>query len=140
MDTIPLEQQSIRLFTDGGAQPNPGPAASAFVLVDEQDHVVDSAGQSIGDATNNVAEYMGLIFGLQACLKHGYKKVQSYMDSQLIIKQMNGEYRVKDARMKQLHQHAKDLAAQFSSVEFHWIPRKQNRIADALCDQVLLDR
>jgi len=92
-----------RLFTDGGARGNPGPAAHGFVLESEDGTVLAAEGESIGTATNNVAEYSGLIAGLQKAVELHVPQVEVVSDSELMVKQMRGEYRVKNEALREAH-------------------------------------
>ncbi len=91
-----------RLFTDGGARGNPGPAAAAYVLEAEDGTVLDARGEAIGVATNNVAEYRALVAGLEKAVELGVGELEVVSDSELLVKQMNGEYRVKNAALREL--------------------------------------
>jgi len=91
-----------RLFTDGGARGNPGPAASAYVLEAEDGTVLEARGEAIGFATNNVAEYRALVAGLEAAQRHDVDELEVVSDSELLVKQMRGEYRVKNEALRTL--------------------------------------
>lgn len=125
------------LRCDGGARGNPGPGAAAFVLSDPGGAEREAAGEFLGHVTNNVAEYRGLIHGLQAAHRHGAKRLAVYMDSELIVRQMTGEYRVKNAGLKPLHESARAEARRFERVEYHAVRREQNARADALVNETL---
>src|SRR5258705_13464876 len=99
-----------RLRCDGGARGNPGPAAYGFVLVDPAGREVAAHGEFIGNATNNVAEYRALIAGLQAAAAHGGPGLEVGMDSELVLRQMTGAYRVKNAGLNPLHEQARPAA------------------------------
>jgi ribonuclease HI len=99
-----------RLFTDGGARGNPGPAAAAFVLEAEDGTVLEARGTAIGIATNNVAEYRALVDGLRRASELGVNELEVVSDSELIVKQMRGEYRVKNEALRALHREAGALA------------------------------
>ncbi len=99
-----------RLYTDGGARGNPGPAAAAYVLETEDGTVLDARGETIGVATNNVAEYRALVAGLAKALELGVDELEVVSDSELLVKQMNGEYRVKNAALIDLSLEAAHLA------------------------------
>ena len=127
----------VSLYTDGGARGNPGPAACAFVIKDEKGQVVQSGGEFIGEATNNVAEYKGLILGLTKAHGSVIKVLTCFLDSELVVKQLTGEYRVKDTHLKDLFAHAKLLVEKFEFVEFKAIPRSKNKEADKILNGVL---
>ena len=122
---------------DGGARGNPGPAAAAYALFDASGAEVEARGEYLGAVTNNVAEYRGLISGLRAAAKHGAQALKVYMDSELVVRQMTGEYRVKHAGLKPLHEEARREAARVKQVEYHAVRREQNARADQLVNETL---
>lgn len=125
------------LHADGAARGNPGPAAIGVVIVDENGAELRAFGQAIGTATNNVAEYRALVAGLEAARDLGLESVLVRLDSELLVKQMTGAYRVKSAQLKPLHERARALAASFHDVRFEHVPRSRNARADELCNQAL---
>lgn len=123
---------------DGGSRGNPGPAAAGVVITAADDGtVLHEAGLYIGHATNNVAEYRGLIAGLQAARKLGATHVSILSDSELLIRQMQGVYRVKNAGLIPLHQQAGRLCEGLAKVSFKHVPREQNTLADGLVNKAL---
>jgi ribonuclease HI len=126
-----------RLFTDGGARGNPGPAASAYVLEAEDGNVLDARGEAIGIATNNVAEYRALIEGLRKALELGITELEVVSDSELLVKQMLGEYRVKNKGLMPLSLEAADLARRIGSVRYTAVRREHNELADRLVNEAL---
>ncbi|HEY7692879.1 MAG TPA: ribonuclease HI family protein [Gaiellaceae bacterium] len=126
-----------RLFTDGGARGNPGPAASAFVLEAEDGTVLEARGTAIGIATNNVAEYRALVDGLARAVELGVGELEVVSDSELVVKQMRGEYRVKNAALQALHREAGALAARLGRVTYTAVRREQNELADRLVNEAL---
>jgi ribonuclease HI len=126
-----------RLFTDGGARGNPGPAAYAFVLEDEAGTVVEAWGEAIGVATNNVAEYSGLVEGLRRAVDAGVTELEVISDSELMVKQMRGEYRVKNAALKELSLEAARLAGRIGAVTYSAVRREHNELADRLVNEAL---
>jgi ribonuclease HI len=126
-----------RLFTDGGARGNPGPAASAFVLEAEDGTVLEARGEAIGVATNNVAEYQALIAGLRRAVDVGVDELEVVSDSELLVKQMRGEYRVKNEALKQLTLEAAALAREVGRVVYTHVRREQNELADRLVNEAL---
>ena len=108
-----------KLFTDGGARGNPGPAAFAYVLQDEHGDVLAAHGEAIGVATNNVAEYSALIAGLEKARELGVTELEVVSDSELMVKQMRGEYRVKNEALRELSLRAGRLAREIGSVSLH---------------------
>jgi probable phosphoglycerate mutase len=125
------------LRCDGGSRGNPGPAAYGFVLADAGGREVEARGEYIGTATNNVAEYRALIAGLQAAVEHGASPLAVVMDSELVIRQMTGQYKVKNAGLKPLHTEAKAAAAKLSKVTWSSVAREDNTRADALVNEAL---
>lgn len=125
------------LFADGGARGNPGPAASGAVLVGPTGDVIAEVGLYLGHATNNVAEWTALCIGLEAAVEQGIRRLAVRMDSELVVKQMRGEYRVKNAALQPLHRRARATLARFEYVDIKHVPRKQNALADALVNHVL---
>jgi ribonuclease HI len=122
---------------DGGAKGNPGPAACAFVVRDSEGNIVDQEGIRLGRRTNNHAEYAGLIAGLERALELGFTEVNVYGDSELVVLQVRGEYRVKSKGLKPLHKRAGILLSRFEKASVHHVPRGENREADWLLNQVL---
>jgi ribonuclease HI len=125
------------LYTDGGSRGNPGPAAAAYVLETEDGTVLEARGEVIGVATNNVAEYRALVAGLGKALERGVDEVEVVSDSELVVKQMNGEYRVKNAALVELSLEAARLARQIGRVRYRSVRREQNEIADRLVNEAL---
>ena len=122
---------------DGGARGNPGPAAYGIVLRDAGGATLLAAGKCIGRATNNVAEYYGLIAALDAARERGVCRLRVESDSELLVLQMQGRYRVKSPDLKPLHERALKLARAFESFEIAHIPREKNREADRLVNAAL---
>ena len=126
-----------RLFTDGGARGNPGPAAYGFVLEAEDGTVLAAEGQAIGETTNNVAEYSGLIAGLRKAVELQVPDVEVVSDSELMVKQMRGEYKVKNEALRELSLEAARLARQLETVEYRHVKRAHNELADRLVNEAL---
>ena len=127
----------VRLYTDGGARGNPGPAAAAYVLEAEDGTVLDACGETIGVATNNVAEYRALVAGLRKARDLGLDDVEVGSDSELLVKQMNGEYRVKNAALIELSLDASYLAGEIGRVRYRAVRRTENELADRLVNEAL---
>jgi ribonuclease HI len=125
------------MFADGGSRGNPGPAASGAVLFDESGAVLREVGTFLGVATNNVAEWTGLVTGLEAALELGVDDLAVRLDSELVVKQISGAYRVKHEGLIPLHAKAKALLRKFARVDVQHVRRKENAAADALVNQVL---
>jgi ribonuclease HI len=122
---------------DGGARGNPGPAAIAAVLTDEDGTVLEEAKETIGTATNNVAEYRALLLGLARARAVGADEVEIVNDSELVAKQLQGVYRVKHPAMRPLHLDAVAALRDFGAWTIRSVPRAQNAHADALVNQAL---
>src|SRR4051794_38505702 len=126
-----------KLSTDGGARGNPGPAAYGYVLETGDGTVLAAHGEAIGVATNNVAEYSALIAGLEKALELQVDEVEVVSDSELMVKQMRGEYRVKNAALQELQRRAAALAARLRSVTYTAVRREHNELADRLVNDAL---
>jgi len=125
------------LYTDGGARGNPGPAAYGYVLEAEDGTVLDARGERIGVATNNVAEYRGLVAGLARALELSVPEVEVRSDSELLVKQMTGVYRIKNEALRLLSLEASRLARQLERVEYVHVRRDKNELADRLVNEAL---
>jgi ribonuclease HI len=129
-----------RLFTDGAARGNPGPAGAGAVIISPDGHVVAKIGKFLGDSTNNVAEYMGLILGLRRAKAMGIKELEVLSDSELLVKQLGGEYAVKAEHLVPLHQEAQALLKAFPWIQVRHIPREENAQADAMSNRAIDER
>ena len=125
------------LWTDGGARGNPGPAAFAYVLETEDGTVLDARGEAIGVATNNVAEYSALVAGLRRAAAVGVTELQVRSDSELMVKQMRGEYRVKNKDLQTLFLDASRAAREVGRVTYEHVRREHNELADRLVNEAL---
>jgi ribonuclease H / adenosylcobalamin/alpha-ribazole phosphatase len=126
-----------RLSTDGGARGNPGPAAFAYVLEAENGTVLAAHGEAIGVATNNVAEYRALVEGLRKAGELGVDELEVVSDSQLVVEQMRGAYKVKNARLRELWDEAQELADRLGKVRYTAVRREHNELADRLVNEAL---
>jgi probable phosphoglycerate mutase len=126
-----------KLFTDGGARGNPGPAAYGFVIEAEDGTVLAAHGERIGIATNNVAEYRALIAGLEKALELAVPEVEVVSDSELLVKQMTGVYRVKNGTLRELSLEAGRLARRIGKVTYTAVRREHNELADRLVNDAL---
>jgi ribonuclease HI len=122
-------------MVDGAARGNPGEAGCGAVIADENGVVVKELSRYLGRTTNNVAEYEGLLMGLEALLKLGQKHIVVQSDSQLLVRQLNGEYRVKDEKLKVLFAQAMRLLRQFGSYRILHVRREMNKLADRLANR-----
>lgn len=123
-----------RIYTDGAARGNPGPAGIGIVIKNEK-KVLLEVSDFIGKATNNIAEYMALIRGLEEAIDLGEDEVEVFADSELMVKQIQGEYRVKNQGLIPLHHHVKSLIKKFKSFDISYITRQDNKRADSLANQ-----
>ena len=126
-----------RLWTDGGARGNPGPAAFAYVLEADDGTVLDARGEAIGVATNNVAEYSALVAGLGRAAEAGVTDLEVVSDSELVVKQMRGEYKVKNETLRELVDEAHALESRFRRVTYTAVRREHNELADRLVNEAL---
>ncbi len=125
------------LQADGAARGNPGPAAYGFVLHGPDGSAVGEGAATVGHATNNVAEYRGLLAGLEQALALGIGELEIRLDSELVVRQLTGEYRVRHATLKPLHRRATELLAQLTRWSVRHVRREHNARADELANQVL---
>jgi ribonuclease HI len=126
-----------RLSTDGGARGNPGPAAFAYVLEAEDGTVLAAHGEAIGVATNNVAEYRALVEGLRKAVEVGVHELEVVSDSELLVHQMRGEWKVKNDALKLLWDEGQDLAGRMGKVRYTAVRREHNELADRLVNEAL---
>ena len=126
-----------RLFTDGGARGNPGPAAFAYVLEDETGGTIAAHGEAIGVATNNVAEYSALVAGLEKAAELGVSELEVVSDSELMVKQMRGEYKIKNDALRALSLEAAGHARRVGRVAYTAVRREHNVLADRLVNEAL---
>ena len=128
---------NARLSTDGGARGNPGPAAYGYVLEAEDGTVLDARGEAIGVATNNVAEYRALVAGLEKAVELGLRDVEVVSDSELLVKQMRGEYKIKNEALRELADEAERLEDRLGRVTYVAVRREHNELADRLVNEAL---
>jgi ribonuclease HI len=126
----------LTIYTDGASRNNPGEAgAGVYILRDGK--LVETIARYLGKTTNNIAEYSAAIIGLDHAVKLGAVSVKLLADSELLVKQINGQYKVKNEGLKPLYAKIKDLIAKIGSVEVQYIPREQNKEADALANKAI---
>ena len=134
------EFRTLRIFCDGGSRGNPGPAGIGAVVLDpscEPPRVLATVSETIGIATNNVAEYQALISGLEAAVEFGAHRMEVRADSQLLIRQLEGRYRVKNAGLQPLYRRAMELLRDYAEVDLQHVYREDNTEADALVNAAL---
>jgi len=135
------EPLRVTVHVDGGARGNPGPAGAGVVISDASDGAaLYEAGLFLGHATNNVAEYQGMLHGLEVATRLGAGEVEVVSDSELLVRQMNGQYKVKNAGLIPLHRKGKALAAGFAACRFRHVRRENNVQADALVNRAINEK
>ena len=132
-----MNNSPLHIYCDGGARNNPGPAAIGVVIFDINKNIIAEISEFIGDATNNAAEYIALIFAAQKAAQLGSRNVFFYLDSQLVVRQLTGKYKVKDKNIKKFNAIANHALNAFDTCKFTEIPRKENSQADALVNRAL---
>lgn len=133
----PTREGFWTVYADGASRGNPGPAAAGALVLRPDGSVAHRVSEAIGGATNNVAEYRALIAGLEAALALGAKRVEAIMDSQLVVLQAIGRYKVRNPGLIPLHRRVLALRGQFDEIVFRRVPRESNRDADRLANQAL---
>jgi ribonuclease HI/pterin-4a-carbinolamine dehydratase len=129
--------RKLTLYADGGSRGNPGPSASGFVIIDEDNNIIVDKGIYLGITTNNQAEYTALKLALEECLKIGCSIVDVYMDSLLVINQMKGIFKVKNRDLWPIHDAINNLIKKFNKVTFQHVPRELNKLADSAVNRAL---
>lgn len=127
----------LKIYTDGGARGNPGPGAVGVVLLNSKKEIIYELAKYIGKCTNNEAEYSGVIHGLEAAIEKNAKSADMYIDSELVVKQLNGDYKVKNERLREMHTLVKNLEAKLTKVTYTHVKRDKNKRADALVNEAL---
>lgn len=130
---------NLSIFTDGGARGNPGPSAGGVVIRDEEHKIIFKKGFFFGTKTNNQAEYLALIKGLEAAKGIEATQIKCFLDSELVVRQLTKEYRVKNLALKELYYAVVQIIGRFKNIQFLHIPREENSEADALVNEVLDD-
>lgn len=131
-----MSEAEAKIHIDGGSRGNPGPASYAFVLRRPGEEEIEECDR-LGSATNNIAEYTALVRALQMAHELGLQHVAIFSDSELLVKQMNGEYRVKNADLRELYEEATELRSKFAKVTLTHVRREYNKDADRLCNEAL---
>ena len=132
-----MSPASVTVNVDGGARGNPGPAAIAAVVRGPDGEVLEETGEAIGEATNNVAEYRALLLGIARAREHGADEVKLLGDSELVVRQVQGRYKVKDANLRAHHQEVREALNGLSSWSIDHVRREQNADADRIVNEVL---
>ena len=140
-ENLPLREKgagrTVRVYSDGAARGNPGPAGAGAVLTDAAGNVIARLGRYLGRQTNNVAEYEGLLLGLKHARELGYREVEVRADSQLLIRQLKGEYAVRHSGLKPLHAEALRLLHGFDRYDLQHVPREENALADEMSNRAI---
>jgi ribonuclease HI len=132
-----LNTNKLTIYTDGAARGNPGPAAIGAVIKDDKSNIVASISRCLGVTTNNQAEYRAIIAALEKAVSLGARQVALYSDSELVVKQINGQYKVKHAALRPLYMEVVRLTGALESFKIAHIPREKNAAADALANKAL---
>jgi ribonuclease HI len=132
-----LPEDRLIAHIDGGARGNPGPAGYGIVIEDAARRRVAELSKFLGHRTNNYAEYMGLVASLEYAVAHGYKALEVISDSELLVKQINGQYKVRNPALMELHQQAKALIGKLDWLKVHHVLRGKNKEADALANRAM---
>jgi ribonuclease HI len=127
----------VVVWSDGAARGNPGPAGAGAVLTDEAGRVLERRGRFLGHQTNNYAEYRGLLLGLEAARQLGAREVEVRADSELLIRQLEGKYKVRHAGLKPLHARAVELLKSFDRYAVRHVPREENKLADEMSNRAI---
>ncbi len=139
-EPVPAPPARLRLYSDGAARGNPGPAGAGAVLVEPSGQVVDRLGKFLGTQTNNYAEYMGLLLGLKRAQELSVREVEVFADSELMIRQLGGRYQVKSPSLRPLYEEALKLLNDFERVKLVHVPREMNRAADEMSNRAIDER
>jgi ribonuclease HI len=132
-----MDSPVVNLYTDGACRGNPGQGGAGAVLVDETGEIVATVRHSLGHCTNNIAEYKALIFGLEEALKKRYRRLNIFLDSELLVNQIKGSYKVKNENLKTLMSEVRKLLLYFDSYKVEHIDRSLNHMADKLANEAI---
>jgi ribonuclease HI len=132
-----LNINRVIIYTDGAARGNPGPAAAGAVIKDEKNNIIATISRRLGTTTNNQAEYRAIIYALEKAAVLGARQVTLYSDSELVVQQINGRYKIKQTALRALYQEVVKLAGVLGKFEIAYIPRERNKEADALANKAL---
>ncbi len=127
----------LRIYIDGASRGNPGESAAGVVMCDFNGNVINKFSKYLGVATNNQAEYSALIFALEKANEFGAADLLIYLDSEVLYKQLKGEYRIRNKKLKEMFEVVRGKIRIFSSVNFEWLPREKNKIADKLAQKAI---
>jgi ribonuclease HI/ADP-ribose pyrophosphatase YjhB (NUDIX family) len=136
-DDVIKSSYVTKIYSDGGSRGNPGPSACAFVILDDQDQIIEQGESYLGITTNNQAEYHGVRLGLEKAIEMELRKIHFFVDSMLVANQLRGMYKIKNRELWPINERIVELIQQFDSVVFTHVPREQNHFADALVNKCL---
>ena len=128
---------NFKIYVDGGAKGNPGPAGIGIIIVDEKGNVIKEISEGIGIKTNNQAEYLALIKGLEEGLKFNLENVDFFLDSELVVRQLKGIYKIKNKELQKLFKKAQKLILKYKNISFSHIPREKNKLTDKLVKKAI---
>jgi ribonuclease HI len=132
-----MSEKKFIIYTDGGARGNPGPAGIGVVIYDEQKQVIDKLSEYLGVATNNQAEYKAVVAAFKKAKELGATELDFYLDSELVVKQLKREYKVKNKDLAPLFLEIHNLSLSFKKISYTHIPRELNKVADALANEAM---
>ncbi len=132
-----MKNKALRVYIDGASRGNPGHSGIGVVVCDENDKVLEEYFEYIGIGTNNQAEYKAFLIALDKLKKHDATDIKIYLDSEILFKQITGEYRVRDEKLKELFSRALKLSRLFKKITYEWIPREKNKHADKLSQKAI---
>ncbi|MCX5782020.1 MAG: ribonuclease HI family protein [Elusimicrobia bacterium] len=127
----------LEIYTDGASRGNPGHAGIGIIILDKNGKIIEQSGEYIGQTTNNVAEYKGLVSGLKIAKKYLPCSVTVHLDSELVVRQLQGKYRTKDQTLKAYFEFANQMLSEFDKFEIKYVPREKNKAADKLANQAI---
>jgi len=133
------DEEAVILYTDGACRGNPGNGGAGAVLFDKNGRVVATAKKFLGICTNNEAEYGALIMGLKEAIESKHKNIRIFLDSELLVRQINGKYRVKNSRLKELMKDVRKQLSMFDGYAVEHVPRSRNKMADRLANEAIDD-
>lgn len=131
------KHKKLTIYTDGGARGNPGPAGIGGVILDEEGNELAAISESIGEATNNQAEYQAVIAAIKKAKALGAEELDFYLDSELVVKQLNQEYKIKNKELAPLFVRIYNASLDFKKVRYRHVPREENQVADKLVNQAI---
>ncbi|MCX7641836.1 MAG: ribonuclease HI family protein [Elusimicrobiales bacterium] len=132
-----LNFKNLIIYIDGASKGNPGEGACGAIFMNDKNEIIAEEGRVLGTCTNNFAEYSSLHLALSVAKRYNAKKLEIYSDSQLLVKQFNGEYKIKDPKLKELLSIIKKEASEFNEVKLNYIPRSKNKVADKFVNKLL---